>query len=395
MAYCRHLENHKDLRHLKSLLVHNEWTNLYRVQHWDDPMSVLENGHFFTPLLRSVRQIIMASGSLTSLSISYLKLSYNLLISICDLPNLNVFSLFFCKLSKKFQRVLDKGIRSNSIRNLEIYATDDTYLRCLCLTSVCLNLYNLCIESALPPPESIWDKCYFLPSLKYLYLGRTSPSKLPVFVDWFRRALDGTPLALTRLKIEFEHGVPDAELIAFLQALNDAPLEILSVYGVSQVDGRLVEAIAEYFSHLLGLTIHRRNSRPNTRVKRVTWPLPVSNYLRQLSAFSRLRHFGWNNSAFPVQIFTPYFMQVFENQAFDEPDLACRDIDSEWLSNAKELTVLFGIHCPTLCSVSWVDEDDFRIIRSDEGVIRAEVWDLGLPYDNPWDPCRPWVAPFN
>ncbi|KAG6911321.1 hypothetical protein DXG01_000992 [Tephrocybe rancida] len=376
LAFCGHLERHSDLLNkLERLWIADQWADL-----WEKLQSTFGKGEFYAPLLRSVERIINSSVNLTTILFSQMRLPLNVIAAICRLPNLDHLDLRFCTISKKAQRALlldVAGTLSSSVRILDIMVTHEKSPWFAML--FCPKLYNFSARaiagSAFPPPESLWDKCRFFPTLKYLYLSDLVAFHIPTFAEWIQRASHGSMPELTHFKITVNMNMTDAAILGVLQAVHSAPLKVLSIGGALQAGLHLFDWIATHFPLLLGLTISRRDSTRQHRDNSADWPLPDWQYAERFSAFLQLQHFGWNNYNYNSS-FSTYLLPLLEGGQDEDNYDGWEDMRENENFDPEVVglwtPVLFGIHCPSLRTFQESMFATYRISRPSEGVVKAK-----------------------
>ncbi|KAG6808586.1 hypothetical protein H0H92_003637 [Tricholoma furcatifolium] len=383
LAFCCFLESRPDLlKKLESLMVVNEWSDMFAQTISDYPLTALEGGKFFYPLFDAFETVITPSVNLATLTFSGLELPLTLIRVIPSLPQLNHLRLLFCTFGMSVLRALfqgAEGTQSSSILNLEIQATNEDTSWFIML--MCPNLVNFAARtvyanrSLFPPSEVIWEKVRFFSNLRYLHLGHLSPHHLPTFWRWLRISSHGNLPALTHFKLEVETYIDDSEILSFLEVLDSAPLEVLSIDGALEAGLDLFNWIAAHFPLLKGFTMIRRESTRQTRLhKSFSWPVPSWEYARCFSAFSRLQHFEWNNHSL-APVYSTYSLRIWEEGHWNEDDWeAEKEADKlDNFSPEEDLdAVLFGIYCGTL--TTFVNESfawQWRILRPSLDTVKA------------------------
>ncbi|KAG6809906.1 hypothetical protein H0H92_014159 [Tricholoma furcatifolium] len=384
LAFCCFLEGRPDLlEKLDSLMIVNEWSDMFQTIITDNGPPALEVRDLISPLFYAFEKVMAPSVNLTKLTLSRFELPLSLILVISGLPQLNHLRLLFCTIDKIARRALFKGTeqtQSSSLLNLGIEATDEESIWFIML--MCPNVVNFTArtffanQSLFPPPMRIWHKAVFFSKLKYLYLGHLAPHHLPTFSLWLRIASHGNmPSALTHFKVEVETYMHDSEILSFLEALRSPPLEVLSIEGALEAGLYLFNWIARHFPLLKGLTMIRRESTRQTCLRKpISWLIPSWEYARCFSAFPRLQHFEWNNRSFKP-VYSTYSLHIWEEGGFDEDDWdAEKEADEldDFTPEESLDAVLFGMHCGTLTTFANEPHMRWRILRPSHGVVKAE-----------------------
>ncbi|KAF9061549.1 hypothetical protein BDP27DRAFT_1369570 [Rhodocollybia butyracea] len=213
---------------------------------------------------------------------------------------------------------------------------------------------------------------------------------------------------LSHLKIHTCFAHSDIIIIDLLEALHsgNVSLEVLVLVGLQDAGLVLFERIAEFFPHILELSLYRGISKCQTLP--LPWRHPTWEYARCFTGFSRLRRFSWN--MFHLATNLPSLMLVFEKQAEIErqlstthtPNLDRAKLEEVFESDAELLRLsekaekdtydcrgwntarLFCVYCPTLETFSdgccsWtevrISEDGFK----DELPNPLAWWDPEVP----------------
>ncbi|KAG6860060.1 hypothetical protein C0995_016383 [Termitomyces sp. Mi166 len=394
LAFCNFLENRKELlNRMENLVISNQWIDIFdQTVIQDYPISELDGRKFYNPFYKSLCRIIGSSVNLVALTFINMELDLNLVACVCDLSKLDRLKLHMCRINEQARRALVLDARDapvSTVRDLEVVVTNDKSPWYAML--FCPNLQNFTVHAfsgvVFPPPDVIWDKCRFFETLKCLYLGHISLFHLQTYAEWIRQSSHGDTPCLTYLKIEVESGMTDTMVILFLQAVQSAPLEVLSIEGALQADLHLFDWIAQHFPHLLALTIIRHSSTRSRCASFVVWPLQIWQYARCLSAFLRLQHFGWNNETLSPE-YSTYSLRLLEQGGLDYADDAGWDEanENDWFSPEDIWTPkLFAVHCPTLRTFALTFRlITYFILRPSEGAIEIER-DLS-GYSGKWNP---------
>ncbi|KAG6820864.1 hypothetical protein H0H93_010691 [Arthromyces matolae] len=319
LALCQFLLNRRDLlNRLKTLFVGDKCigNSLDPPSIRDYPLSELDGGNFYSPFYKSLENVISSSVNLTELTLLRITMALDIISCLCNLPNLDLLVLSVCTITHEARRALSTaaaGAFACSARCLQIDdpAPSSYYAMIFCPNATNFSAYAL-RSSLLPPPEIIWEKCQFLATLKYLYLGRISLVNIPIFVEWIRRSLHGISPQITHFKLQTEYPISDTEIESYLEALGTTPLKVLSIEGALHADLSLFDWIANHFPNLQGLTVLRRESTRSRDTKPIIWPLPTWMYAQCLSAFPKLEYFGWNNDKISEQ-YTTYPLRFLED----------------------------------------------------------------------------------
>ncbi|KAG6848019.1 hypothetical protein H0H93_004153 [Arthromyces matolae] len=381
LALCQFLLNRRDLLdRLKTLFVGDQCSgnSLDPPFIRDYPFSDLDGGHFYSPFYKALENVISSSVNLTELTLLRITMALDIISSLCNLPNLDLLVLRVCTVSREAQRALSAaaaGAFACSARCLQIVVDDPAqhsyYAMIFCPNVTHFSVYALGESLLLPPPEIIWDKCQFLPTLKYFCLGRISLFDLPMFVEWIRRSLHGISPKITHFKVQTEYSISDTQIEFFLEALGTAPLEVLSIQGALHADLSLFDWIANHFPNLRGLTLVRRESALSRDTK---WPLPTWVYARCLSAFPKLEYFRWNNFDKRTEQYTTYSLRYFEDPSLanDQHEISEAHTNERFFIRDDNTPILFGAFCPNLRTLV-LSYSAYRISRPVEGnTIRAD-----------------------
>lgn len=154
------------------------------------------------------------------------------------------------------------------------------------------------------------------------------------------------PLLLTHLKLQANHnglGIPAWCMVPILDALQKAPLRVLSLEGIRFAQPVLISVISHLFPNLEALTILYRDSDRQTETKEVRWPCPSQDYACRLSQLHHLKFFGWNCSlpALPQGAFDTF--KSFEDGFPESPAEVSDEKDDDGFTIR-----LFAAYCPSL-----------------------------------------------
>lgn len=179
-------------------------------------------------------------------------------------------------------------------------------------------------------------------SLKRIILERADPFDIQFLAQWIQ---ESPSLDLTHFWIEGgRYGIYSPEIELLLPALGPAPLQVLVLDGLHQVEPSLLDEIAEVFPNLRALTLLYRQSERQTKTGVSTWPYASWEYSPHFRGFQQLKFFCWN---FNVEIMEMTFHQtlrLFEGVPEEQRMLEDGESLADWNSIARVLAV----YCPTL-----------------------------------------------
>ncbi|KAF8992724.1 hypothetical protein BDQ17DRAFT_1369087 [Cyathus striatus] len=319
---------------------------------------------FYVPVFEAFQDVICNCKNLRSLYLSDVDLSVEMLQAIASLPNLTVLDYHGCSVtSQAVASVFAGGVikPSPSVFNLILLNNDNSALFWV-LVALYPNLRTLCVSKLgrglLEPSNLVSRHSEVFASLEKLNIGHVFSDGVTDLAHWITLNSEEAPLRLTHLKITAQYGLEDGPLLALMDALETAPLQVLVLDGIKEGSFELFDRIAARCPNLLGLTITRRENYRQIRAKFATWPQASYEYARHFSAFQRLEHFSWN---FRVPLFdsndqTPAGMAYFEDGFIsDEEDLRRRisgedSDDSDYFNDGHFIAYPFAAYCRTLKS---------------------------------------------
>ncbi|KAG6910785.1 hypothetical protein DXG01_007673 [Tephrocybe rancida] len=313
------------LEKLKVLSVADTWQSVLSKKTFPhkEVLSGLENGRFHAPMYKNVRRILSGSYFLTTVTLSHIRLSLPTIKCIRELPRLETLTLWVCTLSSEAIEALehdgDHSLKSASLQNIRIMAPTTDLESAWNAVNTCTHLRTLSVRADalfVPPHRDSWSKFGCFQTLESLYLGQLHPISVYFIADWLDAVSLYAPLTrLTRLKLHGSVGMKDAHILAHLQPLAGAPLEVLSLDGLKQVRLEFFDAIHSLFPNIISLSLCRRSSRFSGS-RSFPWPAPDWQYAQRLSIFPRLKYFQWNGPSNYVT-FSPgallYYEEGFPN----------------------------------------------------------------------------------
>ncbi|KAL0567372.1 hypothetical protein V5O48_014620 [Marasmius crinis-equi] len=369
---------------------------------------------FYAPINSSLYKLLASCQSLTNLSIGYFALTSDWLRAISQLTKLHTLRLHCA-------RIDDDSIECGILR------------RRIPPSPHILNLFwydSLGEADDIPSRESggqgVWFTLLLFPNLvtfnhktyqsmgwipeaavrgrsnHFFYRLRRVNLNLvvglvPVLTAWLNtcRLRTATSCTLTHFKLRTDRLLADNTVIALLESIQSAPLEVLVFEGLKDGSLTLMERIAQLFPDLIGLTLIKRENRLQRETKLVPWPHQSGEYATRLRGFRKLRYFGWN---YRISILepTPSALLDLERVATGSQEvLPPWSPDDDWFEDPFAIALPFASHCPTLEIVGLEDRfcHQFAISRGPDGQVKASGGfefalrkTVGDPQD--WNPNR-------
>ncbi|KAL0070145.1 hypothetical protein AAF712_002635 [Marasmius tenuissimus] len=399
---------------------------------------------FYTPVNRSLNTFLASSTGLACLSVSHFAVSSDWLRTISQLPKLHTVRFHCASINDESVEediLSDRIPPSPQVLSLQWYEPryheeegadeDEPPSResgALGLWHTLLLFPNLITFNHHLPradgslcTQAVTDRCNMFAE----GLRRLSIDVVWVFVDGVSRWINEAalrsmkPCTLTHLKLRTDRPISDATIIRLLEAVQQAPLEVLAIEGLKEGSLGLFERIPTLFPDLIGLTLIRRENRFQRNTKLATWPHQSGEYATRFQGFKKLKYFGWNYRI-SLEESTPCGLVGFEASALEASEKSTKrkgkkkgrrhdhdndddhdsDYDWSWLhglhdddyfSDAPNLALPFASYCPTLETMCLEDRsrEYFMVTRGEHGEVtvkRHSYDETRLTTERDWNP---------
>jgi hypothetical protein len=377
---------------LQDLFLTDEWTpsQFEDIADGFNPRAELD---FYHSISDAFAHVLLSSSNLTTLTLSGLTLTLDMVRNIGQIPSIHSIRLFSCSFPFEDRLLLREADLSCSAYNLQFTVPSQSIWLILLVRFPNLRTFGIRNENerdVILPLPVVWSRCTFFQSMQRLSLSSIHDASIPLLPNVLASQPGGL-MHLTHFKLYARHGVPDSIILDVLDALRSAPLEVLVLEGIAQGSLATIDRIAEHFPNLLGLTLVRREDERPHENKLATLPHFSWEYASRFSAFKRLEYFGWNFQIGKL-VRTPYEGGFVEHAPrFRGP---CNVDDSTFVQDNYQfvdsrdcLVLRFAKLCPklqTLVMYRSGPPEARRISRGSDGVIEVER--LASPFAwNPWN----------
>jgi len=380
-------------RRIQKLILSDEWW-VHRRAYPNENNPFILSMDFYKSAHQIFASVLRCTSKLTTLVLRNLELGPEFTRRISDMPTLHTLDLHLCRIPRMVRKrlVLESFPLSLHVANLHIYMDSSFqethsqwYALLLCPRIRTLSVVQYGAGTFPALDTSFWNKCQ-LAVLERLSLDNIDYRDLEELTKWFlvkggdsgrdtaatatasSRSKTTSPLLLTHFKLHMQWGIPDSDILSLLLALQRAPLEVLVLEGLAEVEFVILECIASQYPDLTALTLVRRQNPSQHQNKLVVWPHASWEYASHLRGFKGLRHFCWN---FLTEYWdaTPRILLAFEegfssgsekttmvttmlseqNNNCDPSDDPPYFLDSHWMA------LPFAAYCPTLHTFSLMD----------------------------------------
>ncbi|KAK7453963.1 hypothetical protein VKT23_011475 [Stygiomarasmius scandens] len=322
---------------------------------------------FYSPIQQCLCQVLQVCKNLTHLTISQFILSADWLIALSHLPALRsvmIGSVSIEDLSVESMIRAGEIPPCSQILTLEIMEPKHEQSResaglgiwhlLLILPSlVTLNHTSMRFISMFPDGLIREQTGALFCTLRRLLFSKVNPWDVPDLINWIE-SRPNRICTLTHVKLEMVWGLPDDIAIAFVESLELAPLQVLSLEGLKTGSLEFIDRIAQLFPDLLGLTLIQRENDRQHKTTMCHWPHPSWEYAIHFRPFRKLRYFGWN-FAIPMFAQTAIPLLAYEKIAEGmDPDKLWLDeelwkmLQEDCFHDEQYLAAPFAVHCPTL-----------------------------------------------
>jgi hypothetical protein len=408
---------------VRTMTVGNQWSQSF-CRILDGIFDISSIPGFFPPIYHALNQVLGATSNLTTIDFSHTEIIAEFLASVSCIKTLHTATFHACRITPAACEniVRDQLCPSEALLNLQLTTLDDEMnsvnlwhtlilypeLRTLLIDGV--GQHRIPIAS-----DIVRQRCNPFMTLERVSLDRFNPDDISLLATWISEARDDNPnlrLKLTHFKLHTEYGMSEFAVHRLLAALRWAPnMQVLVLEGLAEANPEFVDHIAHACPDLLHLTLIRRHNSRQTKTKLASWSHTSSEYACHFSAFTRLRHFGWN---FLVNAFgldpTPAIMIQFETGFADPSTIdgwkkVKQLAQSEYFGDTYLMAGLFAAHCPTLCTFAIAEQIArvvYRVHRTSHDGIQISnigynlVSELGLSWSSDsWKSGWPLVLPPN
>lgn len=404
---------------LRTLSIHDEWSTEWVRGTLAEEFDVQSIPDFYAAIYCNLKKTLQASPNIMTLTLISMDIVPEFLQITARIPSLHTINFHMCRLDPKVcQSISEDQIQSTeALLNLKLLVGDvgidvsrmwhslSLYPHIRTLLVYALGSTNISI-----PPDPVRHLCNPFVTLERVFLGHFHPDDVSALSMWMNEVSGNsfnTGLKLTHFKIQTRWGMNNADVFNLLDALQWSPnMRVLVLEGLEDAKLELIDRVAHACPNLHGLTLIRRQSDRQNETKLASWPHPSYEYASRFTAFTQLKHFGWN---FDVETFgldpTPSIMKNFE-EGFPDPTTlegwkeTMKREDIAYFDDTHLMAGSFAVHCPTLRTFAIVDRIVrfvCRINKAPNGTILSKetgtshelsAWNPGLSR-NGWPPIEP------
>ncbi|PCH42304.1 hypothetical protein WOLCODRAFT_137834 [Wolfiporia cocos MD-104 SS10] len=370
------------IKRSRELTIRSEWKD-YWLNAAGFSSNSLSDIHFRAPLRHSIGRVLSNARNVTHLELDNIRISVDTVISMTSMHRLRSLVLKSCL-------VLLTGIGTLPPPLPQIINATFVHCQNFNILSVLPNVKTVAIvgsptrEICLPGDLAgmTWNLFHSAERVMITYPDHRYMHRV---IDWISAATreHGSMLRLTHFKLETQLALDHQVIFDLLAALRGAPLQVLSLVGLSFARPELLEHLADGFPLLRSITlVHRRNMLYGRTAPSV-WPEPTWEYAARLARLSNLQYFSWNFDMRSLRTGTTCDLPLLE-EGYPEGQ-RCDDDDDLYFTEWHAVAKLFAAHCLTLRRLVFLAdhrnaEVEFAMYRDVQGKMTVRQ-DLGARLD--------------